>query len=144
MGNFLQYESLRGLGVVANHGMVASGRFGQQRTVAYNPPYEDRRTELNKDQEGTFTAHGVDTSTGSFPAGPTPFTRKTQVKFVGVELLSLPAGSYKACRYDVRVDDGPISREWLYRGVLVRQERQNATDIEVLELKSGALNGVPL
>ncbi|MNL74771.1 hypothetical protein D3C87_2004540 [compost metagenome] len=63
---------------------------------------------------------------------------------MGVELLSLPAGSYKACRYDVRVDDGPISREWLYRGVLVRQERQNATDIEVLELKSGALNGVPL
>lgn len=50
--NLSKYEKPLGPGVTGLYGTVANGRFGQQRTVLYNPPYEDRRGELKRGQEG--------------------------------------------------------------------------------------------
>lgn len=143
--NLSKYEKPLGPGVTGLYGTVANGRFGQQRTVLYNPPYEDRRGELKRGQEGVFTSQGIGTTTGTVPAGPTSFTRQIRVKFVGVDSLSLPAGQYAACRYDIRTDDGAFSSEWIYRGVVVRQERTTGTpDPEILEMKTGTLDGASL
>ncbi len=75
------------------------------RTV-YSPPWVDRRFTLNAGQTLTQTYTGTTTATvGGFPGVPgtstTTTTTTTQhVRFVGLESVTVPAGTFNACKFE--------------------------------------------
>jgi hypothetical protein len=139
--NIASYIKLQDSGVPLQYGSIAHGRAGIQRTLVYTPAYEDARSTLTPGGELTFSMAGTDTTTGPVPSGPTPFSQTTRVKFVGVESLQLPSGNYQACRYDVSVNGSAATKEWLYRGLVIRTESPTGN---IFEMKSGTLNNVPI
>lgn len=139
--NIVSYIKIQDSGVPLQYGSVATGRAGTQRTLVYTPAYEDARRKLTPGEELTFSMVGTDTTTGPMPSGPTPFSQATRVKFVGVESLQLPSGDYQACRYDVSVNGSSVTKEWLYRGLVIRTESPSGN---ISEMKSGTLNNAPI
>jgi len=135
------YMKIQDSGVPLQYGSVAFGRAGTQRIRVYTPAYEDARRKLTPGEELTFSMVGTDTITGFMPSGPTPFSQTTRVKFVGVESLRLPSGDYQACRYDVSVNGSSVTKEWLYRGLVIRTEYPSGF---ISEMKSGTLNKLPI
>lgn len=121
--------------VVALYGTEAAQGATSFTTTTYTPPYEDRRAELSVGETRTFTGQG--TRTVMFPPQAGPHTRQEQVKFVGVESITLPAGTFTACRFEV---DGNTT-EWWHRSLVVRRD---VNDRESRILQSGELNGAPL
>ncbi|PJI96909.1 hypothetical protein CLU85_1666 [Acidovorax sp. 69] len=121
--------------VVALYGTEAAQGSQSFTTTTYTPPYEDRRVELGVGETRTFTGQG--TRTEMFPPNSGPHTRQDQVKFVGVESITLPAGTFTACRYEVNGN----TTEWLHRSLVVRRDISGG---ESRILQSGELNGTPL
>ncbi|MDH4415986.1 MAG: hypothetical protein QE485_02060 [Acidovorax sp.] len=122
-------------GLVFLYGTEAAQGATSFTTTTYTPAYEDRRAELAVGETRMFVGQG--TRTQLFPPKSDPYTRREQVKFVGVELITMPAGTFTSCRYEI--DDA--TTEWWHRGLVIRREIQNG---EPRILQSGELNGAPL
>lgn len=124
-------------GIVAQYGTEAAQGTIAYTVTKYSPPYEDRRAELAIGTTGTYVGQG--TREVVFPwsgNGPQPYTRTDQIKFVGVESITMPAGTFTACRYEVNG-----TTEWWHRGMVIRQDFANG---QSQILQSGELNGTPL
>lgn len=121
-------------GVVALYGTQAAQGATSFTTTTYTPPYEDRRVELLVGETRTFTGQGI-REDWFHPAAP--YTLEKRVKFVGVERITLPAGTFTACKYEV---DGVIT-EWWHRSLVIRSDFSNGVS---RILQSGMLNGTPL
>ena len=121
-------------GVVALYGTKAAQGATSFTTTTYTPPYEDRRVELSVGETRTFTGQGI-REDWFRPAAP--YTREERVKFVGVERITLPAGTFTACRYEI---DGGTT-EWWHRNLVIRRDIRNGLS---RILQSGMLNGTPL
>lgn len=104
--------------------------------TSYAPPYEDRRAALTEGDTGTFVGQGVRTSGAIGSSSSAPYTRQEKIKFVGVERITMPAGTFTACRYET-----DVATEWWHRSMVVRQDWKSG---ESRILKSGELNGAPL
>jgi hypothetical protein len=104
-------------------------------TTIYSPPYEDRRAELSPSETHTFTGEG----TRIIIRAPVsyPYTHQEKIKFVGVERITMPAGTFTACRYEVN----DTVTEWWHRSLVIRRDLANG---ESRILQSGELNGSPL
>ena len=124
-------------GIVAQYGTEAAQGALTYTVTRYSPPYEDRRAELAAGATGTYIAQGTrDNAMPGTGNGPQPYTRTDQIKFVGVESITMPAGTFTACRYET---NGVT--EWWHRGMVIRQD---FADGKSQILQSGELNGTPL
>ncbi|WP_298207995.1 hypothetical protein [Acidovorax sp.] len=129
-----QYLKPLAPGIAALYGTKAALGAVSFITTTYGSPYEDRRAELAVGQTRTFVGQGI--RDDMFRPGPVTFTQENQIKFVGVERITMPAGTFTACRYEVNG-----TTEWWHRSLVIRRDFNNG---EPRVLQSGELNGTPL
>lgn len=114
------------------------------RTV-WNPPYADPQYTLALGASATSTLSGVLTSTMSgipgLPSTPTTTTisQTSTSKYVGREMITVPAGTFETCHFEVTTPAGSTSTvgNWVIagKGIPVRtiatDQTTNATSITV-------------
>lgn len=132
---YLKPLPLPASGTVALYGTEAAQGALSFTTTTYTPPFEDRRAEMAVGETRTFIGQG--TRTQMLPPTSGPYTRQEQVTFVGVERLTMPAGTFTACRYQVN----DTTTEWLHRSLVIRRDIGSEKSRILL---TGELNGAPL
>ena len=120
----------------------------------YTPPFVDRRYSLSVGQSITQTQTQVaTTTTGGILGTPPTVTSTTQTasttsKFVAIENITVPAGTYRACRFEESASGTPtsISTSWVIfgRGLLVRSEAPGASGTQVIQATSVKVNGAAI
>ena len=120
----------------------------------YTPPFVDRRYGLSVGQSITQTQTQVaTTTTGGILGTPPTVTSTTQTasttsKFVAIENITVPAGTYRACRFEESASATPtsISTSWVIfgRGLLVRSEAPGASGTQVIQATSVKVNGAAI
>lgn len=126
-------------GIVAQHATVAAQGTLTLTTTRYSPPFEDRRAEMSLGETRTFIGTGTrETGPYSPVTGPQPYRREDTIKFVSIERITTPAGTFPTCRFDYT--DSKTS-EWWYRSLVIRR---NLADGSSRVLQSGELNGVAI
>lgn len=111
-----------------------------QTIVRYEPPYEDNRANLAIGQSETYIARGSrQAGTGDSSAWE-PYYRESQVVYVGQENIQVPAGVYRACRYEAKSSDASMTTTWVQRGIVIKSIIGDATR----SLTSVQVNGQPL
>jgi len=123
-------------GVVALHATEAAQGSLSFTTTTYSPPFEDRRAEMSPGETRTFTGQG--TRSEMLPPASFPYERKDSIKFIGVERITVPAGTFTTCRFE-NIDNR--STEWWHRSLVIRSDLSNG---QSRILQSGELNGTPL
>lgn len=121
---------------------------GSARTV-YAPPRADGRFGLAVGQSLTITTTA--TRTVTLPSGAQPPVSEAStdtVTYVGQETITVPAGSFTACRFDVVNDPEGPTTEWLGvgNGAPLRTIAGPGSSTELrFELQgSSRINGAPL
>lgn len=105
----VHYESVTG-NEVTEYGTTGSGTSmvngvssGSNYTTVYTPPFVDRQYKLQSGQSMVQTRVSETTSTSSATAavagGPTTTTTSIST-FIGREAVTVPAGTYAACKYE--------------------------------------------
>jgi hypothetical protein len=137
------YAKLDGLNIV-NYGGTAdvTTPFGNTSTkVVYSPPCLDKRYSLAVGASDTETCFSTTTTNGTASNVSTTST----VKYLGQESVTVPAGTFNACKFQI---DSADNTEWYavgYSTVLVKSSGTSAqTGTVVLELKSGTINGTTI
>lgn len=133
------------LGVAALYGVTSTAQtFGQtvKTTNTYQPPYVDSKANLQVGETGSYTQLGNVVTTG---AGSGPLNVVTTVTFVGKETVTVPAGTFSACRYDSTTGGSTIKgSSWIYRSVVVKSSSPDANGTQLILLKSATVNGAAL
>ena len=119
------------------------------RTV-FSPPFVDERFSLSAGQRQTFTVAGTETSTP--PSGleqVTPVSQSVTVAFIGQEQITVPAGTFLSCRFEISVAGTARPNViWYHVGngvVLKRSDPVGTTGTLTSELQATSrLNGSPL
>jgi hypothetical protein len=116
--------------------------------VTYSPARVDRRYTLAVGGSNTSSTSMTSTSTtnfGSVPATTTALT--TTVTYVGQESITIPAGTFTACKFSVTTSSG-TNTEWVGKGSgAPLQSTSKASDGTAIVLSLTAasrLNGAPL
>ena len=120
----------------------------------WSPPWIDRRYGLALGASLTQTYSGSTTSTvgGIMGAPPTvtttPVSASTTTKFVAVESVTVPAGTYSACKFEEFDTATPteITTSWLIvgKGIMVKTMANTGTDTQTIEATAVKLNGAAL
>lgn len=118
----------------------------------YTPPRRDARAGLAVGQslEISTTATDTVTSPGGTVLSVDSQTGDERITYRGQELITVPAGSFVACRFDYEPEGagGPVDVEWLQvgAGVQLRYLSGQGTGFELAFelLPSSRLNGAPL
>jgi hypothetical protein len=135
-----QYGSSSALTATTANGTLSSS----SRTVM-SPPYVDARHALARGASTTATQSGATTTTtNGTAAAPEPFSSTITTKYVGQESVTVPAGTFAACKFEVSHDASPeVATHWLIagKGILVKTVESGQT---VLEATSVTLNGARL
>ncbi|UCV00668.1 hypothetical protein [Acidovorax radicis] len=126
-------------GIVAQYATVAAQGALTLTTTRYSPPLEDRRAEMSPGETRTFIGTGT-REVGPLPpnTGPQPYRRQDTIKFVTIERITTPAGTFPACKFEYL--DSQTS-EWWYRSLVIRR---TLADGSKRVLQSGELNGVAI
>lgn len=143
------FQSLDG-NASLEHGSVTSASvqgIATTTTTVLNPPARNPRFTLSAGQSATTTRSGTATTeiTGlpvAAPATSTPISETVTITYVGQESVSVPAGSYNACKFTT--SDG--NTEWYApgSGVLVKSESVGNGGSVTLELTSAQINGAAI
>ena len=117
-------------------------------TVTYSPALVDRRFTLTAGTSNTSSASMTTTSSTNFGSVPTTTaTNTTTVTYLGQESITIPAGTFTACKFSVTTS-GDTTTEWVGKGNgAPLQSTSKASDgsAVVLSLTSATrLNGAPL
>ncbi len=117
-------------------------------TVTYNPARVDRRYTLAVGASDTSSTSMTSTSSTNFGAVPaTTTTNSTTVTYVGQESITVPAGTFTACKFTVTTS-GSTSTEWVGKGNgAPLQSTSKASDGSAVVLSLTAatrINGAPL
>ena len=133
-------------GVLAFYGASLSAvSFGQTvtSTTTYTPPYVNGVANLAVGETGTFVSSGAVTSTGP---GSGPFSNSQTVKFVGKESITVPAGTFNACRYETLGSGGAVinGTSWYYRSLVIKSSAPGNGGTQIIQLKSATINGAPI
>lgn len=120
----------------------------------WSPPWVDRRFSLAQGALLTQTYSGSTTSTiGGIAGAPptvtvTPATVSSTTKFVGVESVTVPAGTYSACKFEDYAVATPteITTSWLIvgKGILVKSLANTGSGTQTIEATAVKLNGAAL
>jgi len=122
------------------------GVFSSSRTV-YTPPFVDRVPGLATGQSLTQTRVGIATSLMQYPGLPDsksehPLNITTTTTFVGVESVTVPAGTFSACRLQITTPGSAAVTSWQHRGSGVMLKFQGPMGTS--EATSVLVNGVAL
>ena len=124
-----------------------SGLTGSTIKTIYNPPYTDNRWSLAVGETGRYEMSGTATVTTPYlPEQVVNLSGANLVKFVGMEMVTIPAGTFNACKYEESSEDTPadITTNWLYKGHPVKSYAETPAGKLTIELKSALINGAPL
>jgi hypothetical protein len=104
-------------GTVSTSMTVSGISISTNTTVNYNPAVVDRRFTLAVGGTTTLSTTLSTTSTTNFGSTPTTSTsRNDTVTYVGQETLTIPAGTFTACKFSIRDKDGNVTLEWFGKG----------------------------
>ena len=138
-----RYLQVKGDGTLVEYGTLINGPLsGVSEEITYSPPVTDARFTLTEGSTLSFNSKGTRRNGITFQPME-GVDRTTTVRFEAIEPVSVPAGSYQACRYRVMETAGAYtfkSDVWVYRSVVVR----HTTDLGTVELKTAKFNGSPL
>jgi hypothetical protein len=117
--------------------------------VVYTPPLVNTEYTLQLGQSVTVTSGATFTQLAPTPRPPISSSYTRTYTFEAKESKTVFGRAYDTCRY--RVAEGTngadgITIEWLLlgKGVPVRSESTSNGKTDVLQLKSGSFNGVPI
>ena len=132
-------------GVIAQYGTsVTAVTFGQSvaTTTSYAPPYVNGAANLAIGETGTYSYTGTLASSGP-GSGPVSFS--TTVKFVGKESITVPAGTFNACRYDTLGTSGAVTATgWYYRSIVIKSSTPSTSGTQIIQLKAATINGASI
>jgi hypothetical protein len=118
-------------------------------TVTYNPAVTDRRFTLALGGSNTSTTTQTTTSVTNFGSAPaTTSTESTTVTYVTQETITIPAGTFVACRFTVVTSSGGTNEEWFGKGngapLQLTSKASDGTSILLSLTAASRLNGAPL
>ncbi|MFG5410993.1 hypothetical protein ABXN37_26410, partial [Piscinibacter sakaiensis] len=155
------YNRAAANGEVTNYGAIVSAPVtvagftvtSNSKTV-YNPPWVDRRNTLSAGQQITQTYTGTTTTTtGGLFGTPGSTTTNTAtisdvVRFVGIESVTVPAGTYQACKFENWAPATPadVTTNWIVvgSGALAKTLSVSSGGTQLIEATSLQLNGATL
>jgi hypothetical protein len=120
--------------------------------TVFSPPYVDPQYSLALGQSRTATLSGTLTTTirrnfGGDQVSTTPLTAvSTTTTYAGQEWITVPAGTYKACKFQVIASNADaVTTHWVIagKGITVKTVVSGSAD-QTIEAKSVLLNGVGL
>lgn len=117
------------------------------RTVM-TPPYTDPQYSLAVGASVTSTHSGVSTTTTSMTGQPdqtfsSPFTSSMTTKYVGQESVTVPAGTFNTCKFEVTTPGSTdVSTSWFVAGKGIHLK--SSYPGMAMEATSVRLNGAPL
>jgi hypothetical protein len=125
--------------------------FSTETKTVYTPPYIDAQYGLALGQSLTQTYTGrVTTTTGGILGTPptvtnTTATTSTVVKFAAIENVTVPAGTFRACRFESTGTSDPtaVSIRWLVVGKGA-QVKSQSPDGSTISARSYKINGTAL
>jgi hypothetical protein len=125
--------------------------FSTEFKTVYAPPYVDAQYGLALGQSLTQSYTGkVTTTTGGILGAPPTVTNtsavsSTVIKFAAIENVTVPAGTFKACRFESSSTAEPtsISIRWLVVGKGA-QVKSQSPDGSTISARSYKINGTPL
>lgn len=155
------YSRRTGTAEVTNYGALVSASVSvagisvpTETKTLWSPAWVDRRYGLSVGESLTQIYSGSVTSTtaGLFGAPSTTTTNNAsnsqQVKFVGLETITVPAGTYSTCRFEeyATATPGEVSTSWLIvgKGIAVKISTTGSQGTQTVTAKSVKLNGAPL
>lgn len=118
-------------------------------TVTYNPAKVNRRFTLAAGASSSSSTTVSSSTTTNFGGAPaTSSTESTTVTYVGQESVTVPAGTFTACKFTVRDQAGAENTEWHGKGngapLKLTSKASDGSSV-VLSLTSATrLNGAPL
>lgn len=132
------------------HSQSNDGRMVQDMLAVATPPTEDRRYALEPGQSFTATAT-TDVTVSTTVDGVKQPTRRgtetttTTVRFAGAETVTVPAGTFNACKYVETIDSRETTRwEMAGYGVTVKSVSAGVTTIaKSIEVNGSALRHFP-
>ena len=106
-------------------------------STVFNPPCADRRGSLRvgETQRNTCT-YTTRTETQGKPPVTSTFSATMTVQFAGIETVTVPAGTYQACKF---IENEGTVIHWMHKGVSVKFELGEAR--QKMELVSFKVNG---
>lgn len=135
-------------GTIATSASVAGITISTNTTVTYNPAIVDRRFTLAAGASSTYSTTTTTTSTTNF--GSTPAvnsTETTTVTYVGQESITIPAGTFTACKFTVTTPGGTAT-EWFGKGngapLQFTSRTSDGAAIVVSMTAATRINGAPL
>jgi hypothetical protein len=147
------YRVATSAGVITEYGATAraiitiGGSTGSSnsRSVS-NPPSVDRRYTLSAGQSDTLTGT-VTTATTTNGVTTTQTENLSQtVRFVGIESVTVPAGSFNACKFEQAPTNAPadVTTSWVAvgSGVVVRTVAVSSIGTQTASARTIRINGV--
>ncbi|MEO5734166.1 MAG: hypothetical protein ABIN96_08945, partial [Rubrivivax sp.] len=127
---------------------ITSDAVSTVKTVI-NPPFTDPRFGLAVGQSASLTYPSTSTVTILQPSGQPPTTTTVQakfnVRFVGIESVTVPAGTYSTCRFEQVDPDSPnnTTTQWysVNQGVAVKQVSVTPEGTQTLNATLVQING---
>ncbi len=149
------YQRKTGDAEITNYGLVSTSKssfsgFNSTTTTktVWSPAWVDRQyglalgQTLNVTQTGSST---ITTSIGGLPgtSTTTPTTLTETVKYVSRESVTVPAGTYNACKYEHSSGGAVTSTNWVVvgKGVPVKTVSGTGSDTLTIEATAISLNG---
>lgn len=135
-------------GTVTASATVAGITITTNTTVTYSPAVADRRFTLAVGGSNTSTTTQSTTSVTNFGSTPaTTSSETTTVTYVGQENITIPAGTFAACRFTVVTNSG-TNEEWFGKGngapLQFTSKASDGTSILMSLTAASRLNGAPL
>ena len=119
--------------------------------VVFDPPEPNSEFTLALGGSLTKTTTSRSTTLASsigVPAVGTTITSTGSVThtYEARESVTVPAGTYSTCRYRASRSNGDATVNWFIvgKGLMVKSEVRTSAGTQVIELKSGTLNGAPI
>ena len=114
-------------------------------TTTFTPPYVDGTANLAVGETGTFTQTGNVVTSGP---GSGPSTTSYTVKFAGRESITVPAGTFNACRYEISTQGAggvvSLATSWFYRSFMIKSSFPSGGGTQNIQLKAATINGAPI
>jgi hypothetical protein len=145
--NMTSYQSIEGFDILSygSVGTVSVPMVGNIETrIVYNPPVRDKRFTLAPLSSYTIEQSGTTTITP--PGTSQSTTGSTTVTFSGQESVTVPAGTYTACKFHESTA-GATTTLWVIKGkgVLARSVTPSSSGEVILQLQgSSRLNGAAI
>jgi hypothetical protein len=144
---------------ITNYGNVRTtrGAVGNQLSTAvsttiWSPPWADRQYALAEGQSLVATQSGSTSTTTTVTGSPPTTSSSTNstnqtVKLAGHETLTVPAGTYNTCKFEITRDGvAGTTTQWVIagKGLMVKSVAISGDTTQTVEASSVTLNGQKL